>query len=476
MKFIQKTIFLALILLSAGAVADIEDQIRDHIDNIEAAQKQIASLLVLQNFSRQFIENADLEEFKELYSVYISDDNALDMQKISTALFEVTYSDKLDKEKIVELTQLSILLRGSKYQWINMGENLQQAHQDFFASFANDNQVCSEENFSKSLAMMESFSPAGVDTSQLKRSWQLTVGGKLTVDDDGSTSINYYARPQYPEGDEDSAEMKHAVAVTAGAVATGYGGPYAGAAAMAAVELIWGAFSMAEHMREMEKIAEANEDLHEIMQFEINVRKHFNEYCQHLNSAYQEAQPLVADINNLETRTKIHTELVRLKALLGDDLSHSIIQKQTVYQSPEVFYQFFKFKILNEALILHNYEQDYYGGWSGVIAANRTITTNLENAIYQFIERKIANGYKPDEAVDRLIAEVEQFSKFKSLFYQQVLSYFDEANVDKRNLRIDKLESLITNYRLYHRTLNEEETEFFTLALKTIKELRQKNV
>ena len=50
------------------SAADIKDEIRAHVKNIEIAQKKIASLLVLHNFSRNFAENASFDEFKHLYS------------------------------------------------------------------------------------------------------------------------------------------------------------------------------------------------------------------------------------------------------------------------------------------------------------------------------------------------------------------------------------------------------------------------
>jgi hypothetical protein len=478
--FFQKHLAIALLFLpfcfSQLAHADVEEQIRDHIRNIEAAQKQIASLLVLQNFSRQFVENSNNQQFQQMYQIYSSDENAYDMQKMATSLFEITYSDKLDQKKIAELTQLAILLRGSKYQWVNMGAHLQQAQKTFFESFSASNQVCSENNFSKSLTMMESFSPEGVDTSQLKRSWAFTVGGKLSVSDNGNTSVNYYANATYPEDDQDSAEARHAVATVAGAIGNGYGGPIVGSAAAAAVEVIWGALSMTDHMKEMEKIADANEDLHSIMQFEVNVRQYFTDYCQHLKRAYIESKPLVLNINNEATRVEIFQELTRLKTLLGDNLSSDIVQDQAVYQAPETFYQFFKFKILNEALVLHQYQQNYYGSWSDVITANRNITDNLENVIYQFIEKSITDTYQPDQAVDRLISEVEQFSQFKSEFYGHILNYFNETDLTKRQLLLTKLSLLVTHYRLYHQVLNKEEATFMELADKTIAELRAKNV
>jgi len=473
----SRWLFILLLPLQASA-ADVENRIRDYIHTIDSTQRNIASMLVLQNFSRFFIQSVDQESLNQQFSSYFSKEGQYNVTRATNGLFDAIYSEKLDKEKINDIVQLVILMRQAKIQWVNMGSQLQIAHASFYENFSKDSDVCSENNFSNSLTVLENFSPEGVDTSQLSRSWELSVGGELTVSDNGDTNFGYYVKPSFT-GESDSEEAKHAVATTAGAAATFLPPPgnlIGPIAIPIAIEVIWGAIDMKKHIKEMEKIAQANEDLHSMMQFEVNVRKHFMDYCQTLKTAYIEARPLVTDIKTPSSLQKIRTEISSLRKKLGKELSSGVINKSSIFNDRETFYHFFKFKLLNEALLLNNYHSDYFKDWNQVLNNIDRVNDNMETALNQVITHKINQEYQPDySSLNTLIKKVENFSNFKNNFYLKTINYFEVVKSDKREEVINDLKILIDNYTLYHKTLSQEESEFISNANKTIKKLRDDN-
>jgi len=452
-----KILFATLLSLScfmAYAASEEEKKIREYIHQIEETQKDIAGLLVMQNFSRIFVKQMEAGDASAQIDLIFSSNSQYGLSNISTQFFDLIYSDKIDQEKIDSVTRLLILMRSHKHAWVKVGRKVRSASESFLANFQSSQDICSEQNFLEALATVENFAPTGVDAKRFRKNWIVRMGGTYSESPNGEGQYSANASLE-SNGDEDQV-IRHAVAGSAGVVASLWGGPLAGAAAGFVVEAVWGMFDMQRSMNEMARLAKYNNELYEIMNVEINVKKHFDSYCRELERAYIEVRPLVLNAKTPEG-------LGHLEKARGDFLAANPIDVDVdttkFFRTPNEFYRFAKLKALTDAVNVFSDDAMYFESWNRAIDRIDEMNDRMEHALNQIIAHRRQETYNPDVSIfTNLIAQVETLNNLKSAFTKEMLAYFDLITDEDRDAAIVRMKNLVENYRIYHMKLNEDET------------------
>lgn len=471
----KKTVSAVLIFcFSVCSFSDVEGDIRNYISEIENTQKKMASIMVLQNFSNFFIESLPQEKINEVFGHFLNKDG---LSSISNRIFDITFSDDLNAEKINQLTTVLLTLRNDRKNWVSLGENLQDANLVFQKNFSKGSGLCSENSFNKSLAFIDKFSPADINTSGLGKTFDVEIGAKVTyfyeggdVSYDGNVSATF-------DGGADSANMRHAATTNAVAASTYLPPPYNVVGAVAAViliEVVWGMIDMEKHLKELEKIADANQDLHKAFHLEVNLKKYFSEYCVTLESAYLDAAKLIANGDS----EAIKSEITKLNVELGEDFDINNLTAKLIYEDTKTFYTFFKLKTLSESYNQKINQVAYYSNWKRVMDLVDNNIRNLEKAITQLVRAKNYSEFSQSSLskYDQIIKSVVDFTSFRTSYHNLLLTYFDSSTVIERKQKVKDLMDLIANYISYNSPLSVEEEEFVKIYEIAVTELTKDGI
>jgi hypothetical protein len=466
---------LAIILFISfstfARAGSVDNKIRHYIDEIDKTQKNIAGLLVLQNFSRFMVNTVQSDEVDLYFDHYQKTDSAHSLHEQSQKFFNMVFSDEAESDKIASATQFLILLRRSKHNWVDLGARIKRSHENFYKVFKTQSSICSDQNFYESMAVLENFTPQGVDTSKLRQAWNLKVGSSARVNDEGETSFGTYADIEAPN--DKSEDARHAVATTAGALALYAPPPWniAGAIGLPIlIEVTWGIVDMNKNIRKMDKIALANHELFQSMSYEINVKKHFNLYCNELERAYLEVRPLVLNHNRPEGYALLEKAWASSKNVPN-------IDPALFFQTPDTFYAFAKFKALNDAMTIFGHNDQYFKNWQFVLENIDEFTNNIEMALSQIIAHKRYQTYVPDTSVfTDIFEQIENLNNLKKTYSRQLLDYFDLQSKDEKRQAIQHLRKLVEHYRLLHTNLTTEEDEVLDSYENLIHKLERRNV
>ena len=463
-------IFILSVSLSFGVyAANPEKEIRKYIKEIEKNQKDIASLLVLQNFSKFMADTDYGSVIHEQVDFFTSYESGKGMGQISDDFFNTIYSDKTDSEKIDSTAKLLIIMRKSKSNWIQLGATVKRSHERFFQEFRETDDICSDHNFYQSMAVLENFTPDGVDASKFRRTWELRVGGSAAFNENGSFDYSGSAEILGPDEGSSTAEARHAVATTAGAAALYAPPPWnvIGAVALPIlIEATWGMIDMHKSMKEMDKLAKANQDLYKAMSYEINVKKHFKVYCSELAKAYSEVRPLVLALNEPAGYENLLDALDKTEKFNGESIDFS--------STPENFYKFARFKALNDAAIIFGQHEDYFFNWEFVSERINEFTDNIERSIDQIIAHKRQVSGRVSEVAE-IFKQIENLNNLKSSFSKELFFYFDTESITDRSDSLKRLKFMVENYRLYREVLTHEEMDVLTSFENAIFKLEQRN-
>jgi hypothetical protein len=448
-----------------------EKQVRKYIQEIEQSQKEIASLLVIQNFSRFMVSTVDDNEVSRTTDLFMSPQSTNGMRKLTSDFFDTVYSEKTDGEKIDSITKLLIRIRRSRTQWINLGSRIKRTHEKFFDNFQSNSELCSDKYFYESFAVLENFTPSGIDASQFRYAWDLKVEGNRTFFDDGTSSFNMSAHANGQDQGSTAADARHAAATTAGAVAMMAPPPWniVGAVGLPLlIEISWGMIDMSKNMREMEKLAAANQDLFQALKYEINIKKYYTPYCNELERAYLELRPLILDINSVEGKKNLETMLDEINAF-------GTIDQNSFFKTKDNFYRFVKAKAIRDAVTIFDQNQEYFQNWNQVMESLDNFTTNIELALTQIISHR-RDGMNQNESVfASIFQQIMDLNHLKESFTKHVLDYFEKTTFYEQQTSIHSMRILIENYRLFHLHLNPEEIDFLTSYEHVILKLEAKN-
>jgi hypothetical protein len=464
-------IFLLLSNIALGS-SDTETKIRNYIANIDQSQKEIAGHLALRSFSRFFIDAADSKELDDQLNYFFTADQSAGFNKISNDFFDLIYSDTPDKEKINSAVQLLIHLRKDKRSWVSVGGQVRSATESFYNSIHNEEYLCSEESFADALAGVKTNLPSGLDTSKFGKEWQLSFSGYVSNDSNGNLVGGGSVSSSSPSSSGGSGNEREAVATTVGAIVSlcvPCGGPLAGAAAALVVEVVWGMVDMHHKVQELEAVARANQDLYASMRFEVNVKKHYDDYCMGLKQAYTEVKPLILESRSENGRRTLDAEIMAARLFVPE-------LNQNAFKSSETFYHYTKYMLLNQAKFVNSSDEQYFSSWNQVIQNLDNVTGNIEKSISQIIAQKYKTQYKGDvELITKLIKQVESLDQFKKGFYSSLFAYFETNEKSSKMELLNSMKNLVQNYSLYHDDVSSEEFEVIKGFTETIAKLEAKN-
>jgi len=461
---------LAWLLLAVcwpGFASEVEQQIRDHAAGIEEMQRVIAGQLVWWSFADFFTTQSDNHALNREISSFWSAKNEQDIQNASTALLQLIYSEKVPNEKLNEIETFLVLIRRTKAAWLRSASSVQNWHREFFDRVENVEQVCSEERFSAALSAIQFSSPEGVDTSALQRSYTFSAQGRWRGGGEGPTEFEYGPGGIAFDSSDGGGDERHAVAQTAGTVAYLFIPPpwnVVGAVAIVvAVEIVWAAVEMKDHMKELEKIAAANMELFDALDFSVNVRAHYREMCKKMQDAYRDVRPAILSAGNTLRIDELEDEVDRIQEATGWEKAPEVTAHMMT-SDPETFYQASKMGFLSTAILVQQLSDTYVSNWHlGVQKINR-VADNLEKVLRQIIRRKVEDGYAADERVSRLLERTRTLAELKTDFYERTLEFFDLGGEEERQRHTSGMRSLLDAYVLLHAPLGEHEEEFLEVA------------
>lgn len=432
---------------------DQEKQIRNYISEINSTQDKIASILLMQTYSRFMADSSSIDLNTNLNFIH-SPTEAKGLSALSESFFDIVYSDASDENKINDITKIFILIKRSQRSWLSQGSNIKKAHEDFFQSFSSISQICNTDSFNRSMAVLENFSPTGIDSGKLRQAWDLKVGGSVTVNQNGESHFGPYASLTRSGDGSNSAEARHAAATTAGALALYAPPPYniIGAIALPIlIETVWGIIDMNKNMHEMNKIAKANRDLYSTMRFEINVKKSYLDKCQKFQAAYQDIREPI--LNALKTNDSGQLEMM-IKGL-----SESKFHQEDLDELIKDFKNFSEMKLLNDAINLIASESSYQQQHQIVWQKTEDFIQNIDKALTQIISQKNAAITQGNPVLfASILNRIDNFYSFKKFFTKELLNFFDSPQ-EQRKHSFTIMKQMLENYPLLNPDLGQEERE-----------------
>ncbi|MFP5491559.1 MAG: hypothetical protein ACLGG0_08665 [Bacteriovoracia bacterium] len=457
---------IIFIKLTTTSLANPANEIKKYAKEIETTQKDIAAVLVLQNFSRFMIDASSANNIDQSLNYILSADNTQGLSQLSESFFDTIYADSTNAEKINDISKILIQVRAARHSWFALGAKTKRIYEDFYSNVANISDVCSDESFLKSMAVVESFTPAGVNTGSLRLAWDLQVGGSTSFSEGGGISFGGYANLDRNDDRSNSVNARRAAATTAGALALQFTPPpYNIAAAILlpiAIEVVWGVVDMKKNMNEMKQIAEANGELYATMRFEVNVKKHYKQLCSQFQQAYSEIQPVIKQAFDSKNYQLIYDLKKDLPVFKEEDSARIV----------EEFYEFSRSKLVQDAAVIAEADQAYAANWTIVNKRIDDFILNIDLALTQIIAAQYTDlDSSRGQHFAEILARVDSLSSFKKGFTDGLLKYFDFVEVDEREDQLQELKWMIEHYELAHPALNQEEIQVLITYIDVIAKL-----
>ncbi len=458
------------------AQQDPKEQIENIIKKVEESQEKLASHLAWITLSRfatssdQLIANVN----KSLESYLSADRESSWFIQEDDFLFNLFFGenksfDEIEKATIQHLSNIKKL----KYNWIQLGDDLQRSQQRTLKLFKTKQDICGMDYYLDSLNSISVIPSLDLNTKNLGQVYQFEIQAGGYTSDDGE-GLPYIKVSSAYDRSKNENEAIHAATAVAGTVVSGAYGPIAGAATTFVLELAVSMVDMNKNLRQMQEIADRNHQLFESKKFEINVYKRYKEKCESLNKSYEEIYQL--------WQKSSEQELLDNYLDLKNNISTDKIEawEKAISTDAESFYQYSKFIILNGLVTANTHSKNYTENWNAVIEQFDGLYSSTKNALYTLLRERYSNSQTLNlmlSEVGVILNAVENFTNFKAAFYESILDYFHTIDKVVRAKIIDlmKKQLAVYHYQFPEAAQNQEQQETLQNFENIIKKMEQEN-
>ncbi|MDD0854141.1 hypothetical protein HBN50_13595 [Halobacteriovorax sp. GB3] len=458
-------IFIFMSLICRFAYADVEGQIRKQISKIETIQKKIGNVIVLNEFSRLIDSRVSARLLQD--GLINSNQN---FSQIDDQFFDFLYSDKSESEKSKDLVNLLVDIRNKKSLFLELGVDVKQSYKNIFTSLKSSD-VCSQEKYYMFMTSLNNIQELSIDTSKLKNGVDFMISGGITFTGSEVTQVNVGVDNITPQ-ERNEAEKRHAISTTVSAAILKYAPPpwnvIGSIASFIAIEVVWGILDMADQIKEMKAIAEANSDLFDTLHFEINIKKHYLNQCEVLKEALSYTQILISTKNVDELKV----EAQNLFQSFGSDFNYENLLDSNIYDNKENYRKFLKMNILSKWLLASQGYDTYQDKWRSIDDQYLDYISNIESVIYQLAKEEISSNYNRYGYVMDILNSLDSLKQLKSKFNDLLMKYFILEDDGERVVVIDSMKLLLTSYRKSHDQLISEEKQYLENYEMILKEIQ----
>lgn len=457
--------FIFISLICRITYADVEGQIRKQISKIETIQKKIGNVIVLNEFSRLIDSRVSASLLQD--GLINSNQN---FSQIDDQFFDFLYSDKSESEKSKDLVNLLVDIRNKKSLFLELGVDVKQSYKNIFTSLRSSD-VCSQEKYYMFMTSLDNVQELSIDTSKLKNGVDFMISGGVTFTGSEVTQVNVGVENITPQ-ERNEAEKRHAISTTVSATILKYAPPpwnvIGSIASFIAIEVVWGILDMADQIKEMKAIAEANSDLFDTLHFEINIKKHYLNQCEVLKEALSYTQNLVSTKNVDELKVEAQS----LFQSFGSDFNYENLLESNIYDNKEDYRKFLKMNILSKWLLVSQGYDTYQDKWRSIDDQYLDYINNIESAIYQLAKEEISSNYNRYGYVMDILNSLDSLKQLKSKFNDLLMKYFILEDDRERVVVVDSMKLLLTSYKKTHDQLISEEKQYLENYEMILKEIQ----